>query len=245
MLKSPLVHLSRISHSLAAVFRPSSLHTSAPCANMDLRAVVAALDKISPTIAAEPWDNVGLLVEPSQLGSVQRVLITNDLTEPVLEEALSSPGKKVGLIVAYHPPLFKPFKRLTRRCAKERIVVRALEEGVAIYSPHTSLDNMEGGINDWLLAAMGEGQVTALGVQRHHTPYPNLLEISSNTKQLREMAESLEGVGQIHSSDRYIYTHSVCVHWNHYKWDHRMCPYEDRNTRTAINRNGWDHRMCP
>lgn len=214
MLKSLLVHFSRISRGPAAVFcRPSSLHTSTPCVNMDLRAVVAALDKIAPTIAAEPWDNVGLLLEPSQSSNIQRVLLTNDLTEPVLEEALSSSGKKVGLVVAYHPPLFKPFKRLVQRCAKERIVVRALEGGVAVYSPHTSLDNMVGGINDWLLAAVGEGELTALGVQKHHTSYPNLLEVSSDTKQLRAMAENLEGVGGLHMSDGYVSTR--------YGWDHK------------------------
>lgn len=38
-------------------------------------------------------------------------MLTNDLTEDVLEECVE---KKADLIVSYHPPLFRPFKRLTQ-----------------------------------------------------------------------------------------------------------------------------------
>lgn len=210
MWRSLLSHLPRVScapanllHPPSALLHPSCLHTSTASENMDLQVLVAVLEGIAPTSAAEPWDNVGLLVEPSRPSRIQRVLITNDLTEAVLEEALSSLGGKVGLVVSYHPPLFKPFKRLTQRCAKERIVVRALEEGVAVYSPHTSLDNMEGGINDWLLSVVGEGEVMALGVHKHCTPYPNLLELPVDMNQL-EMFEKQAGVGEIRISKRYV-----------------------------------------
>lgn len=181
-----------------------SLVSSAPLAGMDLRALVATLERIAPTVASEPWDNVGLLVEPHQSTSIKRVLITNDLTEPVLEEALGSPGERVGLVVAYHPPLFKPFKKLTQQCAKERIVVRAIEEGVAVYSPHTSLDNMVGGINDWLLSAVGEGQVTAFGVQKHSPSYPNLVEIKGSKEDCGKWLEQQGGVGETHTSTEYV-----------------------------------------
>lgn len=203
MWRSLFIHFPRISS--AAPLR-ASRHTSTPPADMDLRTVVTALERVAPTMAAEPWDNVGLLVEPSRPGNIKRVIITNDLTEPVLEEALSSPGEKVGLVVSYHPPLFKPFKRLTQRCAKERIVVRAVEEGVAVYSPHTSLDNMEGGINDWLLAAVGEGQVTALGVRKDAMPYPNLVGIRGNWQRMveRELSTGkVTGVGGTRETTRY------------------------------------------
>ena len=37
--------------------------------------------------------------------------MTNDLTEDVLEECVE---KKADLIVSYHPPIFRPLKRLTQ-----------------------------------------------------------------------------------------------------------------------------------
>ena len=41
----------------------------------------------APSLAGS-WDNVGLLLEPSPPHKVTSLLLTNDLTEPVLEEAL-------------------------------------------------------------------------------------------------------------------------------------------------------------
>ena len=43
--------------------------------------------------------------------AVSRVMLTNDLTEDVLEECVE---KKADLIVSYHPPIFRPLKRLTQ-----------------------------------------------------------------------------------------------------------------------------------
>ena len=82
---------------------------------MDLKTVVGKLDILAPTSLAESWDNVGLLIEPSTKKTIKTIFLTNDLTEPVLEEALD---KNVDLIVSYHPPLFRPFKRLTMKSWK-------------------------------------------------------------------------------------------------------------------------------
>ena len=75
-----------------------------------LSEVISTLKKMAPLSLAESWDNVGLLVEPDVQKSVSRVFLTNDLTEDVLEEAVSV---DTNLIVSYHPPVFAPFKRIT------------------------------------------------------------------------------------------------------------------------------------
>lgn len=72
--------------------------------------VISTLKRMAPLTLAESWDNVGLLVEPDVRKSISRVFFTNDLTEDVLEEAVSVDA---NLIVSYHPPLFAPFKRIT------------------------------------------------------------------------------------------------------------------------------------
>lgn len=108
---------------------------------MDLREVVGKLEKFGPTSLAEKWDNVGLLVEPSQPHFVEKLMITNDLTEPVLAEAIA---QNVDMILSYHPPIFAPLKRLTTSSIKEKIIVNAIENRIAIYSPHTVYDSLEG-----------------------------------------------------------------------------------------------------
>lgn len=120
---------------------------------MDLQNVCRALNEIAPVSLAEKWDNVGLLVEPTAPHNVSTILLTNDLTENVLEEAISI---SANLIVSYHPPIFKPFKKLTGKSWKERIIVKAIENRIAIYSPHTASDAVENGANEWLSRSLGE-----------------------------------------------------------------------------------------
>jgi len=115
-----------------------------------LEEVTAALEEMAPLSLAEEWDRVGLLVEPGPGIRVERLLLAVDLTEPVLEEALE---QRAGMILAYHPPLFHPLKRLSWREPRERILLRAVQAGIPVYSPHTALDAAPGGVNDWLASA--------------------------------------------------------------------------------------------
>ena len=85
-------------------------------------------------------------------------------------QKLKETGKRVGLIVSYHPPIFRPFKRLTQSTAKERIIIRAIESQIAVYSPHTAHDSLWGGVNDWILSCFHgnglNGHVTPLTVKK-------------------------------------------------------------------------------
>lgn len=124
--------------------------------------IVQALKKMAPLSLAANWDNVGLLVEPTQQETVRKIFLTNDLTEEVVDEAIAQGG--VGFIVSYHPPIFSPLKRLTTATFKERVILKVIEAKIAVYSPHTSLDVVGGGVNDWLATGVGEGRVQPLSV---------------------------------------------------------------------------------
>ncbi|XP_009951773.1 PREDICTED: putative GTP cyclohydrolase 1 type 2 NIF3L1 [Leptosomus discolor] len=119
---------------------------------MNLRELVSALNDFASLSLAESWDNVGLLVEPSPPHIVNTLFLTNDLTEEVMEEAVL---KKADLILSYHPPIFTPLKRVTWKTWKERLVVRALEHRIGIYSPHTAYDAIPHGVNNWLTKGLG------------------------------------------------------------------------------------------
>jgi len=117
-----------------------------------LSACCETLRRIAPLELAADWDNVGLLVAPRG-GRIVRALVTGDLTPAVLDEAV---GRRVGLVVAYHPPIFKAVKALLAgRESPEGLAAEALRHGVAVYSPHTAWDAADGGTNDALIALCG------------------------------------------------------------------------------------------
>jgi dinuclear metal center YbgI/SA1388 family protein len=125
-----------------------------------LKPVLAALERIAPLRLAASWDNVGLLVEPrwaaEGTSKVEKILLCNDLTRPVMDEAIKAGA---NLIVSYHPPIFAPLKRLRWAAGgneKEQIVMSAAVHEIAVFSPHTACDSAAGGVNDWLADGLGE-----------------------------------------------------------------------------------------
>jgi len=125
---------------------------------MKVRDVVNVLESFAPLSGAEAWDNVGLLVgAPSW--SATRVMLTIDLTRPVLEEAMAA---KTRLVIAYHPLIFEPLRAVSDTSETSRLVLDAIRRGIAVHSPHTAIDAAPGGVNDWLAEAFGAGDVRAL-----------------------------------------------------------------------------------
>ncbi len=112
-----------------------------------LQQIVDSLNQLAPPSLAESWDNVGLLVG-DQSTEVVNVMLTIDYTPAVAAEAAA---KGSELVIAYHPPIFLPIKKLLAGS----VVFDAIRRGMAIYSPHTALDAAEGGTNDVLADVLG------------------------------------------------------------------------------------------
>ncbi|KAI4460917.1 ngg1 interacting factor 3 [Holotrichia oblita] len=126
--------------------------------------ILTKLEEFAPLSLAESWDNVGLLVDPLESVLIQNILLTNDLTEDVLEEA-----KKLnaGLIISYHPNIFQGMKTVSGKTWKERIVVNAIKNKIAIFSPHTSWDSALGGVNDWLAESLPQDPDTKTPIKEN------------------------------------------------------------------------------
>ncbi len=112
-----------------------------------LAEVADILHEIAPLELAAEWDNTGLLVAPRRVRRVARVMLTIDLTDAVVAEAAAA---KAQLVVAYHPPIFKPLRKLSHEHGRQRVLLEAIAAGLAVYSPHTALDAAGGGLADWL-----------------------------------------------------------------------------------------------
>jgi len=93
---------------------------------------------------AEDWDNVGLLIG-RRSRMVRRLMICLDLTEPVLREAFA---RRAQMILAYHPPIFDPLKRILLE--DQPVVYQAAATETAVYALHTAYDMIPGGTSDAL-----------------------------------------------------------------------------------------------
>ena len=133
-----------------------------------IRSVITRLEAIAPLELAEPWDNVGLLLGDARRDLNGPVFLTIDLTEASLAEAVAAGA---GMIVAYHPPIFRELKRITTDDPRGRTLLGAVESAIPVYSPHTALDATEGGVTDWLCDMLAPtGGDTNLGDRRALTP---------------------------------------------------------------------------
>lgn len=124
--------------------------------------LVSAFEAWAPRHLAEEWDNTGLLLgDPdAEVQADAAALLTIDLTEGVLAEALQAGA---ALVVSYHPPFFEPMKRWTTATRAGLVALGAASAGIAIYSPHTALDAVRGGMTDWLADGVAEGVTAGAG----------------------------------------------------------------------------------
>ena len=94
------------------------------------------------------------------------VLLTIDLTKAVADEAIE---RKDCVVVSYRmhivifyipnarlmlmfldPIIFRGFKALTLADTQQQSLLRLALEGISVYSPHTAVDAVPGGLGDWL-----------------------------------------------------------------------------------------------
>lgn len=99
---------------------------------LNLSTVVQILTNFAPLSLAEPWDNVGLLIEPLKHRPIKKILSTIDLTEDVMEEVLS-----VGadMVIAYHPPIFDSVKKFNTE--KWQVIKDYIQTCILIYHINT------------------------------------------------------------------------------------------------------------
>ncbi|MCM3002513.1 Nif3-like dinuclear metal center hexameric protein [Priestia koreensis] len=113
--------------------------------------VIQLFESFSPKSLAMEGDKIGL-----QIGTlnkpIHKVMVTLDVLEEVVEEAVK---ESVDLIIAHHPPIFRPMKNIVTDQPAGRLVEMCIKHDIAVYAAHTNLDIAEGGVNDLLADALG------------------------------------------------------------------------------------------
>ena len=101
-----------------------------------VRDIFVQMDQWAPFETQMDFDNAGFLVGRGER-EVRKILVSLDITEPVVDEAAEWGA---DLIVAHHPVIFHPVKRLTDETPTGRTLLALAERGIAAICAHTNLD---------------------------------------------------------------------------------------------------------
>lgn len=118
------------------------------------------MERIAPRRLAVESDRerVGLGVgSPDSL--IERVLVALDPTPEAVAEADEAGA---GLLITHHPLLFRPLGSVRTDAPVGAVVTAALRSGVALFSAHTNLDVVEGGVSSVLAETLGLREVEVL-----------------------------------------------------------------------------------
>ncbi len=135
---------------------------------MLLRAIIHSIESVAPRSAQEEWDNSGMQVGDTGR-DIESVLLTTDITEAVVTEAIE---RGCDLIISHHPLLFHGLKQVCGQTPQARVVAMAIQHDIAIYSAHTNLDSVVGGINTKLAEKLGLREPRILS-NRNNPSIPN------------------------------------------------------------------------
>ncbi len=130
---------------------------------------IRVFEQFCPLYLAEEGDPVGLhigtLAKP-----IQRVMMTLDVRPEVVQEAIE---KKIDLIVAKHPPIFRPIERFVTQDPQIKMYEDLIKNDIAVYAAHTNMDIIENGLNDWFCEMLEINETTFL-TKTHTVIYKKL-----------------------------------------------------------------------
>ncbi|MBN1795154.1 MAG: Nif3-like dinuclear metal center hexameric protein [Sedimentisphaerales bacterium] len=138
---------------------------------MKINDIQKTVERMFPPDLAQGWDNTGLLIGNANQ-QVKNILLTIDITSEVLNEAKRL---KTDLIISYHPiiwdglkkivaePAVKPQAKYLAPRSTRGIVYELIRSGISVYSLHTSLDVVQGGVNDGLAEMVGIKDAKPIG----------------------------------------------------------------------------------
>lgn len=126
---------------------------------MKIKEVLSFLERKYPLHYQEDFDNCGIQCGDKEQ-DVSGVLVCFEMSEETIEEAIRL---NANLVISHHPLILRKgiFKiEPTNRVG--RVICKALENKMVLYSMHTNLDSAEGGVNDTFTAKLGLENVKVL-----------------------------------------------------------------------------------
>lgn len=125
---------------------------------MKLRELIDRFEEACPINLRYQSDPVGLQVGDLDQ-DIQKVMVSLDVRPQVVEEARSL---GVDLIFSHHPLIFRPLTHLHENRPQEKMIRDLIRSNISVYSAHTNLDIVPGGMNDWFVNRLHLSDVRVL-----------------------------------------------------------------------------------
>jgi dinuclear metal center YbgI/SA1388 family protein len=178
-----------------------------------LSELLAVCEEFWPARGAEDWDAPGLVCGSSS-ARISRVLLTVDVTDEVIEEAIAG---GFDLIIAHHPLLLRGVKTVAEATSKGSILTKAIRANLSVFAAHTNADIVPRGVSAALALAFGLNNPLPLiesGPQIGHGRIGRLaqaIDLGSFAKSLaRVLPSTATGVRVAGTFDSTIETVALC-----------------------------------
>ncbi|KEI13293.1 Nif3-like dinuclear metal center hexameric protein [Clostridium novyi] len=147
------------------------------------------IENFAPVKLKLSYDNVGLMVGELDK-DVSSILVALDCTLDVIEEAKR---KKCNLIFTHHPLLYKKPSSVTSETLVGKKILELIKGNINLYSAHTNMDSVAGGINDTVMDMLGFEESTTI-------------ELSEG----RDKNDNKSGLGRVAKLDNPITLKELC-----------------------------------
>jgi dinuclear metal center YbgI/SA1388 family protein len=113
--------------------------------------VLQFMEEIAPAELAESWDHVGLMIGGGK-ASLTHVVLSLDADREALELCIEVGA---GLLITHHPLFFPSVTSINYSTPCGALIRDFIRKDICVYSAHTNLDRVHGGVNYALAEIVG------------------------------------------------------------------------------------------
>jgi dinuclear metal center YbgI/SA1388 family protein len=105
---------------------------------MKIKTLTDHLESLCPLSTQESYDNCGLIFGNPET-EITSILVSLDCTEAVVDDAIK---RGANIIISHHPLIFFKTNKVS-----DKVIVKAIQNNIAVYAIHTNLDHYIFGVN--------------------------------------------------------------------------------------------------
>lgn len=171
---------------------------------MKIKEIISHLERKYPLYWQESFDNCGV-----QCGDIERevtgVAVCFDMSEAVLDDAIAH---NANLVISHHPLILRSeIKRITPTDRTGKILCKALENKLVLYSMHTNMDSATYGGNTLFAKKLGLQNCSVLAPKEEMFQKLVVFVPQQNAQKLKEALFAI-GCGELGNYSHCSYTMS-------------------------------------